>query len=150
MKYKIEEILPHQHPAILIDGVEHWDDISITTMVHIGPECPFFEEGHGVPVHVGIEYMAQSCGAYAGIKSLEQKTLVQIGFLLGTREYKCTQPWFLPNTMLKIVAHEVFRDERMGSFSCRILCDNVELASAQLSVFQPENPSEFLSAENVT
>ncbi len=147
MKYNMSDILPHRMPAILIDDVIDWDSISASVSVLIRPGIPFFREGKGVPVHVGLEYMAQCCGAYAGLQGLARNVPPRLGFLLGTRNYKCIQPWFSPGATLIVSAREIFRHENMGSFACTIICGGVELASAQLNVFQPDNPTEFLTTE---
>ena len=147
MKYNMSDLLPHRAPAILIDDVVDWNEISASVNVLIRQGIPFFNEENGVPAHVGLEYMAQCCGAYAGLQGLAQNIQPRLGFLLGTRDYKCIQPWFLHGTTLIVSAREIFRHENMGSFACTITCDGIELASAQLNVFQPDNPAEFLITE---
>ena len=143
--YDIIDLLPHRPPAVLLDRVISWDDAGIETEVQIRPGIPYFVEGQGVPAHVGLEYMAQCCGAYSGLLSKENNLPIQLGFLLGTRNFHSTTAWFSPGVTLVIRAREVFSHDRMGYFSCRILWDGNEIASAELNVYQPDDPSVILS-----
>jgi predicted hotdog family 3-hydroxylacyl-ACP dehydratase len=150
MTYKVEQILPHAGQAILIDNVLSCDEANIAVTISIQPESAFYQTGKGVPAHVGLEYMAQACGAYAGTKALEIGQPVRVGFLLGTRDYKSTQPWYIAGTNLTVTAEQLFQtDEGMGSFFCRILQNDIEIASAHLNVFQPKDATSFIETESV-
>ena len=67
MTYSPEELLPHAPPMVLLDRVLEWDDESILAELTIGPSTPFLDVGRGVPAHVGLEWMAQTCGLFAGL-----------------------------------------------------------------------------------
>lgn len=150
MTYKIEKILPHAGRAILIDHVLSCDESCVAVSVSIQPESAFYQTGKGVPAHVGLEYMAQACGAYAGIKAADMGEPVRLGFLLGTRDYKSVQPWYIAGANLTVTAEQLFQtDEGMGSFFCRILQDDIGLASAHLNVFQPKDAQNFIKTESV-
>jgi predicted hotdog family 3-hydroxylacyl-ACP dehydratase len=90
-----------------------------------------------VPGHVGIEYMAQACGAYAGAQALDAGEPVKIGFLLGTRLCRVLVPWFRIGDCLIVTASIIFRDEQMAAFDCRVEIDGQLAADAQLKVYQP-------------
>ena len=62
---------------------------------------------------------------------------VRIGYLLGTRNFHAETGWFPPGMRLVVHADEVFRDEPMGVFSCRIEAAGRMLETAQLNVYQP-------------
>jgi predicted hotdog family 3-hydroxylacyl-ACP dehydratase len=130
----IEVLLPHAPPMILLDDVVDIDKTSIAASVTIR-DCSLFLEAPGVPSHIGIEYMAQACGAYAGSKALEQGAPVQIGLLLGTRRYQARVPWFRLGDRLIVSVSEIYS----GAFDCRIEREAELLATAQLSVYQPEH-----------
>ncbi len=144
LSYNIEELLPHAHPAILVDYVLEWLPQEVKTLVTIRPGIPFFVTGKGIPSHVGIEYMAQTCGVYSGILAQQQHLPVRMGFLLGTRNFLANMPWFPPGSTLTIRAKELFNHEMMGSFACTIELNGANIATAELSVYQPEDPSLLL------
>lgn len=143
MMYSMDELLPHKGSAILVDRVLDWDTDKVLVSVSIEPGIPFFVFGRGVPSYVGLEYMAQACGVHAGVRGKEHGADVRIGFLLGTRNYKCTQEWFGPGSTLEITAEEIFCDNQLGSYKCVIVCEEKEIASAQLSVYQPDDAKSY-------
>jgi predicted hotdog family 3-hydroxylacyl-ACP dehydratase len=143
--YPIADLLPHAPPMVLLDAVESWDDDRAIARVTIGPGIPFHQAGRGVPAHVGIEYMAQACGAFAGLEALAAGEPVRIGYLLGTRAYRAALDWFADGTQLTVSAVQVFRDGTMGVFDCAITADGRELATAQLNVYQPAETAEPVS-----
>ena len=134
--HRIEVLLPHGPPMILLDEVLGVDQTSITAGVTIRHDSLFLG-ACGVPSHIGIEYMAQACGAYAGVKALEFGEPVRIGYLLGTRLYEARIPWFRIGDRLIVSASEIYRDKHMGAFDCRIERQDEVVATAQLSVYQP-------------
>jgi predicted hotdog family 3-hydroxylacyl-ACP dehydratase len=142
--YPVANLLPHAPPMVLLDEVLGWDMGRVLAALTIRPDSPFFISEDGVPSYVGLEYMAQTCGLYAGIEALNHDQPVRLGFLLGTRNYTASANWFRLGQRLVIEATEVYRQETMGVFGCRITHDNVELASAQLNLYQPKNaPGAF-------
>jgi predicted hotdog family 3-hydroxylacyl-ACP dehydratase len=133
--YPVAALLPHEPPMILIDAVRSWEPGRLEAIVTIQPGISFYEEGQGVPAHIGIEYMAQACGAYAGLESVTAGEPIRLGLLLGTRRYLASVGWFLPGQQLLVRVTELFRDETLGLFDCHIECDGQALALAQLSVY---------------
>lgn len=144
--YTIRELLPHAPPMVLLDEVLEWDQGRVTAALTIRPGIPFFtEDGEsGVPSYVGLEYMAQTCGAYAGLEALTHGQPVRLGFLLGTRNYHAAVGRFRAGETLRITAQEMLRQEFMGVFDCRIICNDAEIASAQLNLYQPEDVDSIL------
>lgn len=133
--YPVDELLPHKPPMVLIDKVQGWEEGRLEALVSIRLGIPFFDSDRGVPSYVGIEYMAQACGAYAGLEAVAAGEPVRIGLLLGTRRYAASVGWFEPGRDLLIKIQELFRDGMLGMFDCRVECEGRELASAQLSVY---------------
>jgi predicted hotdog family 3-hydroxylacyl-ACP dehydratase len=127
---------------ILLDEVLGWDEGKVRTLVSISPESPFYIHDKGVPAYVGLEYMAQTCGVYAGIEGFNEGKPVRLGFLLGTRNYHSSASWFHPGDRLIIDATEIYRQETMGVFDCRIMLADAEVASAQVNLYQPENAAD--------
>ena len=140
-RYAPAELLPHRPPMILLDEIVSCDQASLVAAVTVG-EATLFREPEGVPVHVGLEYMAQACGAYAGAVARESGEPVRIGFLLGTRQYRAHVPWFRLGDRLTVSATLLYQDEQMGAFDCRIEVRGRLAAEAQLNVYQPD-PAEL-------
>ncbi len=107
------------------------------------PEARSFIENDGIPAYVGLEYMAQTCGVYAGIEALNLGQPVRLGFLLGTRNFHASANWFCSGDRLVVDATETYRHETMGVFDCRITLNATEVASAQLNLYQPEDASSY-------
>ena len=123
---------------ILIDEVVSYDDNALIAAVTI-TEASLFLTRDGVPGHVGIEYMAQACGAYAGVHARDSGDPVRIGLLLGTRDYRVQVPWFRRGDRLLIAIRMVFRDEPVAAFACTITIEGKIVAEAQLKVYHGDD-----------
>ena len=133
----IETLLPHRPPMILLDAVVACDEARLSAVVTIRPTSLFIE-AYRVPGHVGIEYMAQACGAFAGAEALRRGEAVRIGFLLGTRRYIMHAPWFQLGECLTVSVSLGYRDESMATFDGRIDVTGTLAAEARLTVYQPQ------------
>ncbi len=136
------ELLPHGPELMLLDQVLAKDADGIAVAVAIRPDSLFMVAGHGVPAHAGLEYMAQACGAFAGLEARARGEPVRIAFLLGTRRYRAARPWFAIGERLEVAARLLLRDGPMAVFECRIDAGGAELATAQLTVYQPDAQAE--------
>ncbi|QEX16498.1 thioester dehydrase [Hypericibacter terrae] len=133
--YATVDLLPHKPPMVLIDAVRAWGEGRLEATVAVRPGISFFVPEQGVPAYVGMEYMAQACGAYAGLQAMAAGEPVRVGLLLGTRRYLAQVGWFEPGQALDIKIVELFRDGSIGMFDCRIEHEGRTLATAQLSVY---------------
>jgi predicted hotdog family 3-hydroxylacyl-ACP dehydratase len=134
--YPIDALLRHKPPMMLLDKVIGYDHSGLVASVTI-TSASMWLHPDGVPSHIGIEYMAQACGAWAGAQALDVGEPVKIGFLLGTRLCRLLVPWFRIGDRLMITASIAFQDEQMAAFDCRIDLDGQLAADAQLKVYQP-------------
>ncbi len=135
----IVELLPMKPPMVFLDKVLSYDDPRLVTGVDIRPGIPFFETG-GVPAWVGIEYMAQSVAAHAGVNARLRGEPPSVGFLLGTRAYKCDVSRFTEGESLTINVEPLFSEEGLAAFACSIETHR-PLASATVNVYQPDKES---------
>ncbi len=141
-----ENLLPHDPPMVLLDEVLNGNDKAVSAALTVRPEDRFFVPGRGIPAHLGLEWMAQACGLYAGLQAYAAGRPAALGFLLGTRRYRATRAWFTEGERLQIGATLVFREGGMAVFDCVIRAeDGEELAVAQLTTYQPEDPAAVLS-----
>ncbi len=140
MTTPIASLLPHAPPMLLLDELVECGIDSVTAAATIRPDHPFFDhEAGGVPCHVGIELMAQTCGAFAGLRSLAEGKQPVLGFLLGTRNYRCSIRWFREGDQLKVLSTAVYIDGGTGVFDCQILMGSSSVSSARLTVHQPDD-----------
>jgi predicted hotdog family 3-hydroxylacyl-ACP dehydratase len=139
--YPIEAVLPHRRPMILLDEIVDCDDATLVAAVSIRPTTLFLEDD-SVPGHIGIEYMAQACGAFAGAEALRRGETVRIGFLLGSRRYIMHMPRFRLGDRLIVSVSLGYRDESMATFDGRIEVAGKLAAEARLTVYQPRVDGE--------
>lgn len=144
--YTLEQLLPHDHPMILLSRFIGADENSVCTEVDIRSDSPFFQaESQAVPAYVGVEYMAQTIACYAGANALQSGGAVKIGFLLGCRKYAPTVSWFAAGTTLQLRAEKlVTEDSGLSVFLCEVSANGEVLVQANLNVFQPENHLDWL------
>ncbi|WAK02126.1 hotdog family protein [Methylobacter sp. YRD-M1] len=130
----IAELIPHTGPMILLDRVIAFDEDSLSAELVVRPGL--LVDDKTVPAWVGIEYMAQTIGAYAGMKARLAGEPIRLGFLLGTRRYSGNVAEFKVGTALTVHVEKIMQDDRLGAFECRILGEGIEI-SANLNVYQP-------------
>lgn len=149
VQFTIEQVLPHDHPMILLDSLDSFSEETATCCHLITTQSLLFDTTlQGVPSYVGIEYMAQTIAAYANANELVNNRSVEVGFLVSSRKYKCDFPVFKLGMPLQITAKQLYKDESgLSAFDCAILINDDEVASARINVFQPENPTEFLAEQ---
>lgn len=139
---EIETLVPHKGVMCLLDRVLDYGDDWVTTEAVVAEDNLFLTE-HGLPGWVGIEYMAQSISALAGIREIEKGEEVKIGFLLGTRKYTVNTSHFPLGCVLRITAREVLLGANgLGAFDCVLEAGSYR-AEANLNVFQPGNVQDF-------
>ncbi|MES2821816.1 MAG: hotdog family protein [Pseudomonadota bacterium] len=141
--WPIAELLPHAGEMILIDAVESFDEEQVHTRLTV--RVGLFSSADGsLPAWVGVELMAQSIAAYAGCQSRLIGKPVQLGFLLGTRAFRCNVEAFPLGAELKIHAQRSLQDDNgMGVFDCRLSGPGID-AEARLSVFSPPQVASYL------
>ena len=132
----LEAVLPHSHPMILLDEIVRIDATSMQSKVRIAEDAMFYQPPVGVPSYVGIEYIAQTVAAHAGVAALEQGDRVRVGFLLGTRRYACRVPYFPLGALLTVRVSSLFLAPHISKFSGTILgAGTGELASCAVTVY---------------
>jgi len=151
-------LVPHSGQMVMLERVVSVDADNLCAEVRIHSGSVLATE-QGVGSWVGIEYMAQAIAAHAGWLALQRGDAVKVGFLLGSRKYEASVPYFSPGSLLLVHVHRVLQAENgLGAFDCRIvLADGhgdsaasaTSLATATVTVFQPDNVNQFLKDGNV-
>ena len=142
--WPIAELLPHAGDMILIDEVLSFDAENIETRLCVRPGGLFNQADGSLPAWVGIELMAQSVAAYAGCQARQAGRPVQLGFLLGTRNFRCDVERFPAGSELRIRALRSLQDDNgMGVFECHLEGPGIH-ADARLNVFCPPQIDRYL------
>ena len=129
-------MLPHAHPMILIDRVMPQGPSCTRAAVRIHEDTMFCEMPSGVPAFVGVEYIAQTVAAHAGLRARRAGQPVRIGFLLGTRRYDCAAPCFPPGTELTIEVVTAYEGPTVSQFAGVIFdARGGELARGAVTVY---------------
>lgn len=143
----VAEVVPHAGAMRLIDELLQADDTMCVARATVRATQLFVDEA-GMPGWVGIEYMAQTIAAWAGVRERAAGRAPGIGFLLGSRRYSCDVAAFPAGSELTIsVQAELTGDNGLGMFACTLALDGREVARANVSVFQPADAQAFLQGQ---
>jgi predicted hotdog family 3-hydroxylacyl-ACP dehydratase len=138
MIWPIGKLLPHAAPMILVERVVAFDQRSARVEVTVRADHPFATPD-GVPAHLGLEYLAQACGALTGCWARSEAGPVRVGLLLGTRHYRAADALFPIGLRMTAEIELVARNAGMAVFDCRLLDGEKLMAEAELNVYQAEN-----------
>ncbi len=136
-QYSIDELVAHRDNMSLINKVISFDDNSLTSQVYITKNSEFLNENNEVPAWIGIEYMAQTIAAWAGVHAIQKGKAIKPGYLLGTRKYTPYVSSFQLGSILNISIDRSYQSDELGVFDCQISSDQL-LAEASLNVYQPQ------------
>ena len=142
-EYSVAELVPHSGKMSLLDNIIEYSDGWLRAEVCITVDSMFAEE-QGVPAWIGLEYLAQTVGAYSGWQERLKDGTPKLGFLLGTRKYVCSTDYFAIGSILTLTVQlEIEAANGLNVFKCVLQGEGVE-ASANINVFQPDDPDKFL------
>ena len=138
----ILQLVPHRGAMCLLDEVIAFDADSVEARTAVRADSPF-ADGAGTGSWLGIEYMAQTVAAFAGLRAHASGNAAPVGLLVGTRRYSAQCAVFAAGSSLRVRAERRFEaDNGLASFACRILgADDALLAEATLTVYQPRDPA---------
>lgn len=147
--YPIEQVVPHDHPMILIDALVAYNDISAQCRLDIRTSSNFYsEDKQGVPSYVAIEYMAQSIAAFANANEKDQGGEVAIGFLVSSRKLKVFVSNFTLGMQLDVFVEQLYAEESgLSAFDCFIEHQGERVAEAKINIFQPHDANAFLAEQ---
>ena len=99
-----------------------------------------------IPSWVGLELMAQAVSAYAGYWALHANRTAVLGFLLGTRHYKCLHHFLKAQYSYTVNAQMLSLENGLASFESHIQAQETGelVADADLRVYSPDNVDDFL------
>ncbi|SQH74242.1 Thioester dehydrase [Shewanella benthica] len=143
----IADVIPHRDPMILIDRLISHETDSLLTQVDISELSPYFDaELKGVPNYVGIEYMAQSIAALAGVEAKSRGDIIRVGFLLGTRKLQMHIADYRLGESYQTRVSRLYQEESgLAVFDCQIFHRQTLVATANVNVFQPQDVERYIS-----
>jgi predicted hotdog family 3-hydroxylacyl-ACP dehydratase len=140
----IEEVLPHRGIMLLVERVVSWDGEHAAVAATSRPAAWYTEDG-AMPSWIGIELMAQAIAAHVGLIARSQGRPPQRGVLLGTRQFRSSRACFPAERELLVTARVSYRDESgLGSYDATIGLDGAEIATANVTVYEPPDFEAFL------
>ncbi len=133
----LENLVPHRPPLLLLDEVLAWDPEGCAATARVDPGAWYAAPDGSMPAWFGIELMAQTISAYSGGRRAGTGAPPRLGYLLGTRSYRCALPAFPPGERLEIQVRVHYQDESgLSAFACEIRRSGEPVADAILKVFE--------------
>jgi predicted hotdog family 3-hydroxylacyl-ACP dehydratase len=128
---------------LLLDRVLSYDGECVICETVLEPGSPFVDGGE-VPAVVGIEYMAQTIAAGAGLSARDKgDAAARMGFLLGCRNLTIAVDSFHVGDRLTIEARRTWGENEIGSFACKVQRGDAVLVEGALTVYQGPLPEEM-------
>lgn len=143
---KVEQLLPHAPPMVLVDRLVSNTDHSVVVEATIRSDYPF--TGGSIGSWVGLELMAQSAAALAKTTRQPESDKPALGFLLGSRSFVAHIPEFIPGqkVTIEIVLDPAVEGQVMVSAkggikdaSGQVICEG------SLTLLEPNNDALYLS-----
>jgi len=129
---------------LLVERVVAWDAQHAVVAATPRADAWYSEDG-AMPSWIGIELMAQAIAAHVGLVARSHDRPPKAGVLLGTRQYRASQPRFAAGAELMISARLTYRDESgLGAYDSAIALNGAELATASVNVYEPPDFAAFL------
>ena len=129
---------------LLIDRVLAWDAEHAAVAATPRGDAWYAERG-AMPSWIGIELMAQAIAAHVGLVARSRGQPPKRGVLLGTRHFRSSKTRFPAGAALVVTARVVYRDESgLGSYDASIALDGAEIATANVTVYEPADFEAFL------
>jgi predicted hotdog family 3-hydroxylacyl-ACP dehydratase len=142
----VAEILPQRGRMMLLSSVLEHSDGETVCAVEVGADTPFVDAGGTVPAVMGVEYMAQSVAAHAGLQAWARGEPPRVGFLIGSRRLDFrTRSGFRVGQRLIVRVTHVWGEEEYAMFACRLMDaeSQATLVEGNLNVFLPRSLDGF-------
>jgi predicted hotdog family 3-hydroxylacyl-ACP dehydratase len=141
----VAAVLPHEGRMLLLDELLDYGPEHVECGVNIHAGSMFCDGTQGVPVWVGLEYMAQTACAFSGVEEVRAGLEPSIGLLLGTRSFRPEGEWFPLGARLRIRADLLMRDENnLVAFACTIHDGDRLVARGDVKALRPDDVRELL------
>jgi predicted hotdog family 3-hydroxylacyl-ACP dehydratase len=133
----VADYLPHRPPMLLIDDIVEVDGDQIVCRATIHPDCVFAIDGAVHPSAM-IEFFAQACAIFVGVRAARDGDPPRLGLIMGCREVSFAIDSFAVGDELTIVATKIYGQENVAAFTGTVTRGGTACATIQLSVVDAE------------
>lgn len=140
---RVSSILPQSGYMVFVDEILKVSDGYASCAFRVREDSPFTEDGK-LGSYAYMEIMAQCIGAYSGHRNGGE---ARLGFLLGVRNLDISRASLKVGECVIATARQSVSDgDGLYIFDCEIRCGDEHIASATLSVMNPND--EMLKSIN--
>jgi len=133
----VADYLPHRPPMLLIDDIVEASRDHVVCRTTIHPDCVFARDGLVHPSAM-IEFIAQACAIYAGVRAANDGDPPRVGLIVGCREVSFDVDSFAVGDELTIVATKIFGESQVAAFTGTVSRAGALCVSVHLSVVDAE------------
>ncbi len=139
--YRIEELLPHRGPALLLVDVIEVDAQKIRAVGRIASDHPAVGSEGTAPVVLAVELAAQGAAVLEAWNAGDREGESRIGYLVGLRSVGLAEGTLPAETPLQVWVRREASAPPLARFSMRVWTREVEWATGILSTYLPaEDP----------
>ncbi len=129
----VTDYLPHRPPMLLIDDIVEVTELGAVCRTTIHPGCVFAIDGLVHPSAM-IEFVAQTCAIYVGVRGARDGDPPRLGLIMACREVTFAIDSFAVGDELTITATKVFGQKQLAAFTGTVHRGEALCATVQLSV----------------
>ncbi len=133
----VADYLPHRPPMLLIDRIDEVTGDRAVCHATIQPDCVFAQDGVVHPSAM-IEFVAQACAIYVGVRGSRDGDPPRLGFIVGCREITFAVDSFAIGDELTIVATKLLGQDQLAVFNGTVSRGEELCVTIQLSVVDAE------------
>ncbi|MCL1928069.1 MAG: hypothetical protein FWG07_04660 [Treponema sp.] len=141
-KDELLAIMPHRGKMLLISRITGYnlEERTINAEYDITGDCLFYDPVlAGVPAWVGIEFIAQTIAALAGLRGRKRGEEPKLGFILSVSAVKIGIPFFKAGSIVEIKAKEIYGVDSVYTFEGEILLEGKKVIEGKIMVFDVDD-----------
>jgi predicted hotdog family 3-hydroxylacyl-ACP dehydratase len=141
----LRQLVPHSGPMCLLDRVLEHEGPFTACAAHGAAAALLADADAGLPVWVGIEYMAQCVAVHGGLVARERGLPPRAGILLGSRRIEFGTDRLPSDVELRVVARHRRGERGLASFDCEVEspAGGPALVRGRLNVYIVDSLSEL-------
>ena len=130
-------LVPHAPPLLLVDTLQLISEEACRTRTRVDPAAWYAQADGSMPAWFGLELMAQTAAVFNGHRASQLGLPPAMGYLLGTRDYTCSQPAFPAGAILEVEARLLYAATfNQSAMLCQIHLGDTPVATATLKFYE--------------